>query len=233
MIDRSPRPGMTAGMLKFRKVAQRPDLWAIALEWITRETFAVCRAVLLFPLRSLLFRKVCLSTRIAKGCEFTQRRNISLGRHVTLNRGVVLHGPVWEGGLTIGDNTKLNPYVVIYGKTEIGSCVMIAPHVMIATGRHRFSERESPMLFQGCDDAGVVIEDDVWIGAHAVILDGVRIGRGAIVAAGAVVRHDVRPWSIVAGVPARFQKERPLGSRFGTATMPLSADTAKSCAPNL
>jgi serine acetyltransferase len=195
--------------LKFRAVFHHPDVWAISAEWLVRQAIGACRSIFFFPLRCLLFRKVFLSTRIAQGCEFTQRRNISLGRRVTLNRGVVLHAPVWQGRIEIGDDTQLNPYVVVYGKTKIGACVMIAPHVMIAAGRHRFSERGLPMLFQGYEEAGVVIEDDVWIGANAVILDGVRIGRGAIVAAGSVVRHDVSAWSMVAGVPARFQKERP------------------------
>jgi galactoside O-acetyltransferase len=64
------------------------------------------------------------------------------------------------------------------------------------------------MAAQGCESAPVVIEDDVWLGANAVVLPGIRIGKGAIVGAGAVVTHDVEAMSIVAGVPAR-----PIGKR--------------------
>jgi acetyltransferase-like isoleucine patch superfamily enzyme len=65
-----------------------------------------------------------------------------------------------------------------------------------------------PMKEQGVTQKGVVIEDDCWIAANSVILDGVRIGRGSVVAAGAVVSRDVPPFSIVAGVPARVIKNR-------------------------
>jgi acetyltransferase-like isoleucine patch superfamily enzyme len=60
-----------------------------------------------------------------------------------------------------------------------------------------------PIALQGMTRDGIFIEDDVWVAAHAVVLDGVRIGRGSVVAAGAVVTEDVPPYTIVGGVPAR------------------------------
>jgi acetyltransferase-like isoleucine patch superfamily enzyme len=59
-----------------------------------------------------------------------------------------------------------------------------------------------------CDDEPIWIEDDVWIGTRAIVLKGVRLGRGSVVAAGAVVTHDVPAYSVVAGVPARVVSER-------------------------
>lgn len=84
----------------------------------------------------------------------------------------------------------------------IGDHVLIAPGCFITDHSHRHAAGEI-IAAQGCESAPVRLEDDVWLGAHAVILAGVTVGRGAIVAAGAVVTGDVEAMTIVAGVPAR------------------------------
>jgi len=86
---------------------------------------------------------------------------------------------------------------------KIGSNVMIADAVCIRDSDHVHSDLSRPMNSQGIVSSPVVIEDDVWIGRAAVILKGVRVGRGSIIAAGAVVTKDVEAYSIVGGVPAR------------------------------
>jgi len=80
---------------------------------------------------------------------------------------------------------------------------MVAPNCMIAGGNHNYSRIDKPMMFQGSNSKGIIIEDDVWIGANSSILDGVKIGKGAIIAAGSVVTKDVCAYDIVAGVPAK------------------------------
>ena len=95
---------------------------------------------------------------------------------------------------------------------RIGSKVMFGPNVIIRGGNHNttvlgrymFDVHEKRIE----DDQPVTIEDDVWVGAGAIILMGVTIGRGAIIGAGAVVNHDVAPYSVVAGVPARVIRSR-------------------------
>jgi maltose O-acetyltransferase len=84
---------------------------------------------------------------------------------------------------------------------------MIASHTAIVSLTHDYTRPD--MRFAPAIGASVVIEDDVWIGAHAVIMPGVTIGRGAVVGAGAVVRDDVPPFAIVAGIPARLIRYRP------------------------
>jgi maltose O-acetyltransferase len=84
----------------------------------------------------------------------------------------------------------------------IGDGVLIAPGCFVPDHNHRRSASQT-IASQGCESKGVQIEDDVWLGAHVVVLPGVAIGRGSIVAAGAVVARDVMPMSVVAGVPAR------------------------------
>jgi acetyltransferase-like isoleucine patch superfamily enzyme len=85
---------------------------------------------------------------------------------------------------------------------RIGDSVLIAPGCFITDHNHRHAASLT-IASQGCEGRSVQIEDDVWLGAHVVVLSGVTIGRGAIVAAGAVVTQDVVPMSVVAGVPAR------------------------------
>ena len=93
-------------------------------------------------------------------------------------------------------------YLSGFGGLAIGNHVRIGHRVSIITSDHVYSDISTPIFRQGLIAASVVIEDDVWIGCNATILKGVRIGRGAIIAAGAVVTKDVPPFAIVGGVPA-------------------------------
>jgi len=119
---------------------------------------------------------------------------------------------VWLGDgckRKIGNNSGIGGNTTIGKNTFIGNDVMIGQDVIIITRNHEFKDISIPMSRQGFKDyEPVIIEDDVWIGARVIVLPGVRIGKGAIVGAGAVVTEDVEPYSIVAGVPAKV-----IGSR--------------------
>lgn len=95
---------------------------------------------------------------------------------------------------------------------KIGSKVMFGPEVIVIGGGHNTSEIGRFMydvkVKRPGDDLGVVIEDDVWIGARAVILRGVTIGRGAIIGAGSVVTQSIPPYAVATGIPARVIKFR-------------------------
>lgn len=93
------------------------------------------------------------------------------------------------------------------GRAEIhmGDHVAIGPKCLFETLNH--SLKCTPEGFRPGKSKGIVVEDNVWIGACAIILPGVRIGKGSVVAAGAVITKDVPPYSVVAGIPARVIKE--------------------------
>ncbi|HNQ87837.1 MAG TPA: acyltransferase [Verrucomicrobiota bacterium] len=129
-------------------------------------------------------------------CEIRAGRNVTIGRNCVFNRGVLLDGR--GGRLTIGD------------------CVDVAQESNIWTLEHdvhddHHRDRGAP----------VTIEDHVWIASRATILPGVRIGRGAVVAAGAVVTSDVPPMAIVGGVPARTIGERRSALQYTPRHRPL------------
>lgn len=118
-----------------------------------------------------------------------------------------------RGDIELGDNVSINPYACLSGKVTIGNGVRIASHVSIVGFNHGFDDIETPIHRQPLTSLGIEIGDDVWIGANAVVLDGVKIGRGAVVAAGAVVAKDVPAMAIAGGVPARVLRYRGKSGR--------------------
>ena len=111
------------------------------------------------------------------------------------------------GDVIIGDHTRIGLNNTIIGPVTIGSHVNLAQGITITALNHNFSDAEKRIDEQGVNTTPVVIEDDIWIGANAVILPGVTIGQHSVVAAGAIVTKDVPPHSLVAGVPAKVIKQ--------------------------
>jgi acetyltransferase-like isoleucine patch superfamily enzyme len=134
---------------------------------------------------------------------------ISFGNNTTVGRYAVLQAV--GGTINIGDNSTVGDFCNLYGQgtLTIGQNVMIASGCRIVPNQHTFADREIPISRQPCVALGITIEDGVWLGANVVVLDGVRIGRGAIVGAGSVVNQTVPAYAIVAGVPARVLRQRP------------------------
>lgn len=134
------------------------------------------------------------------------------------DRTYVAAGAYLTGELVAGADCSINPYTVIRGRVTLGDAVRIGAHTSILGFNHSM-EPGTPVFRQPLTTRGIVIGDDVWIGSHAVILDGVAVGSHAVIAAGAVVTKDVPPGAIVAGNPARFLRWRvePDGAAPSTA----------------
>ena len=142
-------------------------------------------------------------------------KKIILGNRVSIGKFAIIRpsnsygGEIGEG-LKIGSNSNIGPYSYIgcSGYIEIGDNVMISPRVSIYAENHVFNSTAIPMKQQGVNKQFVIIGDDCWIAANSIILAGVTIGKGSVVAAGSVVTKDVPPYSVVAGVPAEIIKSR-------------------------
>lgn len=138
----------------------------------------------------------------------SQNEFIKVGDHCEIRRGAQIRS--WMGWISIGNECSINPNTVLLGTggIKIGNCVRIAGNCLIVASEHVFDDVSQPICRQGYTAKGIIIEDDVWIGAGVCILDGITIGRGSIIGAGAVVRNSVEPYSINAGVPAKKIKNR-------------------------
>ena len=136
--------------------------------------------------------------------------NVSLGRYTVVRPTGNYGGSVGEG-MTIGQGTSFGPfcYIGCSGYMSFGCNVMVGPRVSFFGENHIFEAIDLPIRDQGVRKGPVTVEDNVWIGSHAVILPGVRIGTGAIIASGAVVNRDVEPYAIMGGIPARLIQYRP------------------------
>lgn len=160
--------------------------------------------------------------------------DIALGRGVYIDHGVYLHGApgglvigsgswimsgcrlhvfnyrgIAQAGIRIGQRTFLGEESIIRGQggVTIGDNVLFGPRVMVLAVNHVFSDPGRPIMEQGITARGIHIHDNCWIGAGAIVLDGVTIGRGACIGAGAVVTQSVPEHSLAVGVPARVVRD--------------------------
>lgn len=120
------------------------------------------------------------------------------------------HGAFFASGkdIEIGDNSGLGIGCRVSGPLTIGNDVMMAPNVTIVTQNHETSDLSIPMRLQTAPKLKVTIGSDVWIGTNVIILPGITIGNGCIIAGGAVVTKDVPDYAVVGGNPARIIKSR-------------------------
>jgi acetyltransferase-like isoleucine patch superfamily enzyme len=163
--------------------------------------------------RSLLLRwrgaKVGPGVRIGVRTLVHRPACLELGDRVQFEHQVFVKSVSDRAKIRLGERTFVgcNSEFDISERLTVGNDVLIAPGCFITDHEHGHGAHDR-IASQGTRSSPVIIEDDVWLGAKVVILPGVTIGRGAVVAAGAVVTKDVPPLEIVAGVPAR-----PIGRR--------------------
>ena len=160
----------------------------------------------------------------------------TMGGNATLGPGLQVTGPArivigdafscWrlctlaacdDGTVVIGNHVSLNANVYLNacgGHIAIGNDVLIGPNVVLRSNDHVVAASDRPIRLQGHVSGRIDIEDDVWVAANVTVVGGVRIGRGAVVAANAVVTRDVAPYTIVGGVPAK-----PIGLRVAPSTL--------------
>ena len=134
--------------------------------------------------------------------------SIDFGNDVRIREGCYIDAH--SGWIRLANKVFLGPQCMIYGHggLTVGENTMIAGQTAIIPANHVFDRTDIPLRDQGETAKGVVIEENVWIGAKCLILDGVRIGHDAIIGGGSVVTKDVPPYSIAVGSPARVIKNR-------------------------
>lgn len=138
----------------------------------------------------------------------TKDSSISISSNCYLSSYCVLK--TYGGYIRLGSNCTVNNYAILYGQggLDIGNYVRIAAQVVIMPMNHIYEDPDIPIFRQGMKTLGIKIEDDVWLGAGAKILDGVVIGQGSVIGAGAVVSRNIPPYSVAVGIPAKVIKQR-------------------------
>ncbi len=231
--DARPRPKLRERLAFYIK-AQSTSVSRYILEQTIFALCSWVPGLLGVAIRALLYRLILHCdgwAAIEPGVRICQAHNVTLHDGAYLDQGVYLHA--CPEGIEIGENTYVMHHAELHvynfrgleqskiqigrncivgeysimrgqGGIHIGNHVIIAPQVQILAVNHIYSDPDRLILEQGLRARGIEIEDNVWIGAGAVILDGVQIGRGAVIGAGAVVTHNVEPNTVVAGVPARW-----------------------------
>lgn len=215
---------------------QASSLRRYALEQLVLGLFGWMPTVVGIGARAFIYRLIMRLdgvVAIEKGVRVRFADRIRLGRGVYIDEGVYLHA--CPDGISIGANSFVMHGAVLHvynfrslphafirigqdsligelnvlrgqGGITIGDRVYTAPLVQLLAVNHVYDDPTRPMVAQGITAEGITVEDDVWIGAGAIVTDGVTVGRGAVIAAGAVVTADVPPHTVVGGVPAKVLK---------------------------
>ncbi|MEW6075716.1 MAG: acyltransferase [Candidatus Omnitrophota bacterium] len=160
-----------------------------------------------YPRRIRLAEGVVLE-RHSRLCANGRNAAITIGAYTTISPYALLKSN--DGKIMVGESCSVNDYAILYGYggLAVGDNVHIASHAVLVASEHDYTKLETADFSKDVLGKGIKIEDNVWIGTHAVILDGVTIGTGSVIAAGAVVTKDTPPFSIAAGIPARVIKTR-------------------------
>ncbi|MFA6447470.1 MAG: acyltransferase [Patescibacteria group bacterium] len=155
--------------------------------WLLRSLPGMEGIILRAALYKLLFKSCGKNLLIYPDVYIVFSRNISAGNRLAINIHTHIDG---RGGIRMGNG------------------VLIGPGCVLSSGGHTYERTDIPIYEQPFNYGPIIIEDDVWLGAHVVVKNGVRIGRGSIIAAGSVVTRDVPPYCLFGGVPATFIKSR-------------------------
>ena len=165
------------------------------------------RSVVRDPARLTVGRSVVIGPDVV--IESFSRNGVRLGDRVTVARGASLlaSGVIREPGegIEIGDDSAVGAYNIIWGQggVTIGKNCLLAPHVVMVSENHTYSDPDLPIRLQPGNRAPITIGDDCWLGAGVKVLAGVTIGSGSVVGAGAVVTTSLPERSLAVGVPAR------------------------------
>jgi len=186
-------------------------------------------------LKGVFLQRRMLFVFMADGVNLRGASLIRFGKGVTLERGVTIDG-LMRGGIRLGDHVRIGPYSTLIGApisnlgegitmgansavdaysfigsagaVTIGDNVIMGQHVCFHPETHNFDRTDIPIKLQGTIRQGIIIEDDVWVGANVTFLDGAHVGQGCVIGAGSLVRGSIPAYSVAVGAPARVIRTR-------------------------
>lgn len=188
----------------------RSRLYPLILRNMSPSAYIATNVVLRHPQNITLAERTFIDSFVyLEGMSDHPQGGVEIGSGTYVHMFCVISA-AYHGFVRIGRDCSINPGVQIIGLggVTIGDNVLVAGETMMIAFSHGFVDREAPMRKQAHIARGIVVGPNVWIGAGVKILDGVTVGQGAVLGAGSVVTHDVPPYAIMAGVPARLLRYR-------------------------
>jgi acetyltransferase-like isoleucine patch superfamily enzyme len=161
------------------------------------------------PQRTSIGSRVVVEDNAVLDAKGSYGDGISIGDDVFIGRGTIFS--MGGGTIEVGDGSSFgsNCRIGSLGTIRIGKKVLVAAYVYILAANHRYERTDIPVIDQPVESqGGIEIGDGTWIGAYAMIMDGVRIGEHSIIGAHTLVTQDVPPYSVVVGVPGRVIRDR-------------------------
>jgi acetyltransferase-like isoleucine patch superfamily enzyme len=186
----------------------RSKLYPLILGRVGRNVAFGTNVVLRHPHKIQIGDNVVVDDNCCLDAKGTTNRGIEVGDGVFLGRNTILSCKNGDILLEADANLGFNVEVFSAARVRVGRRVLIAAYAYLVGGDHLFDRVDVPVLAQGRTARGIDVEDNVWIGAHVVVTDGARVGRDAVVGAGAVVIGEIPAFHNAAAVPARVIRDR-------------------------
>ena len=186
----------------------RSKLYPVLLGSTGRGVVFGSNVVLRHPGKLRLKSNIVIDDNSVLDAKGSDNHGIDIGDNVFVGRNTIIY--CQNGDVEIGDNANIGSNCQIFSarKVRIGKNVLVAAYTYLVGGGHIYEDPDLPIIEQGRTATGIEIGDNVWLGASVKVLDGVTIGEGAIIAAGAVVTEDIPAFAIAGGIPAKVIKLR-------------------------
>jgi acetyltransferase-like isoleucine patch superfamily enzyme len=186
----------------------RSRLYPAILGRVGRNVAFGVNVVLRHPHKIVIGDNVVIDDNCCLDAKGTTNAGITIGDGAFVGRNTILSCK--NGNITLGEEANVGFNVEIFSAADVrvGARTLIAAYTYLVGGDHLFDRTDVPVRYQGRTARGIEVGENVWLGAHVVVADGCRVGRDAIVGAGAVVTEDVPEYHIAAGVPARLIRDR-------------------------
>lgn len=186
----------------------RSKLYPLILGRVGRNVVFGANVTLRHPHKIVIGDDVVVDDGCCLDAKGTDNRGITLARGVFLGRNTILSCK--NGDIEIDEEANLgfNTEVFSASRVRVGRKVLVAAYTYLVGGDHLYDRTDIPVLDQGRTARGIDVDDHAWLGAHVVVTDGSRVGRDAIVGAGAVVIGEIPPFAIAVGTPAKVVRDR-------------------------
>jgi acetyltransferase-like isoleucine patch superfamily enzyme len=186
----------------------RSRLYPLLLGRVGRNVTFGSNVVLRHPHKIRIGSNVHIDDGCCVDAKGTDNRGISIGDGVFIGRNTILSCK--NGDIVVDDHANIGFNCEIFSGSHVrlGKNTLVAAYTYLVGGDHEYRRVDVPVLHQGRIARGIEVDDNVWLGAHVVVADGVHIGRDAIIGAGAVVIGNIPPFHIAAGIPAKSLRDR-------------------------